>query len=89
MTFGLQSFDASGALIFDSSTAAGGVVIDYREFSPTDTGTFTYSAYAGLTPILISLGSPQDTIVLDTSLGYPRVTVAAGGSDRRFALAVY
>lgn len=81
--YGLQIMDATGAVIFDSTTAIGGVVIDYREYGPTLSATLTYPAYAGHSPFLVHIYPNQATVVLDTSLGYPRVTVSAGAAGPR------
>lgn len=80
--FGIQLFDSSGTQLLDSTTAVGGVVADHRVLVATDTGTFTYPAFAGYTAYLVN--PPDDgTIALDTSLGYPRVTVIASGAPSR------
>ena len=86
--FGVKVYDASGTQVFDSTTAVGGVVIDFRRFLPTDTGVFTYPEFAGYTPFFVNVWG-DGTIVLDTALGYPRVTVSASSNTgRTFLLAV-
>lgn len=85
MSYGLQAFDASGALMWDSSTVNGGVSIDYQEVASAATGTFTYPALAGRTPFITTIfDAPTGSIVVDTALGYPRVTVSAVSFLRRF-----
>lgn len=87
--FGILVNDASGAVQFDSTTAVGGVVIDFRRFSPTDAAVYTYPEFAGYTAFFVNVWG-DGTIVLDTALGYPRVTVSTSSNDgRTFILAVY
>lgn len=89
MTFGVQTFDASGGLVWDSSVAVGGIVADSRQVASGVSTTFTYPAYAGRTPFLIGLlDTTPASITVDTTLGYPRVSVASAGIARRFILAV-
>jgi hypothetical protein len=89
MACGVQILDASGVLIWDSTTVVGGVFIDTRSFSSTTTATLTYPALAGLTPS-VTPHTPQGTagVTVDTSLGYPRVTVATGPRTRNFSVMV-
>jgi hypothetical protein len=90
VSFGLQSFDASGNLIFDSTTAVGGVVADYRTYGPSESATLTYPSFPGATAFLVFLYPNTTTVTLDSSLGYPRVTVSSGADGpRRFLLFVY
>lgn len=81
-TYGLQIFDGSGTLIFDSTTAAGGVVVDLKKFVASDSGTFTYPLFAGRAASLV--GAPSDgSITMDTALGYPRVIVTTSAFPSR------
>jgi hypothetical protein len=79
-TVGIQAFDGSGALLFDSRTAVGGVGGDYREYAAGFSGeTISYPQWAGYSAILL----------LDMSPGYPVVTVGGSSSARTFSLLVY
>lgn len=87
--FGVKTYDASGNLMFDSTTAAGGIAIDYREYGPSDSATLIYPDYAGHAAFLMHIFPSRQTVTLDTSLGYPRVTVSGGaGGARRFLVMV-
>lgn len=79
MTFGIQSFDASGAPLWDSTTAGGGVVADLFDVGSGETPVKAYPAHAGRTCRVFcpAYFSPEGSAV-DSALGYPRVTVAAG-----------
>ena len=77
MPAGLQIYGPSGELRFDSTTAKGGVFIDPMVFAPGSSGVLTFPDFVGATPILVDQSrSLEDVgVVVDNSLGYPRVTV--------------
>jgi hypothetical protein len=91
VSYGLKVYDAAGALIWDSTAVVGGIIADCREFASGESGVFTYPAYAGRAAFLLrDYDTIPASITVDTTLGYPRVTVAAEAvSWRRFMLAVY
>jgi hypothetical protein len=89
MTYGLQIFDSVGTKTFDSTTAAGGCVVDmvpliinsgtgsvYNTGTQTGMQYKTYPDFAGRTAyvILISGYANNTSPVVDYDLGYPRVT---------------
>lgn len=82
MAYGFQIFDASGALLWDSTTATGGVTADYQQFSAGFGGTtLSYPQWAGFSAFLMDgygNGYGQSLTSLSMSSGYPVVTVAAG-----------
>lgn len=95
MAYGMQVFDSSGALVWDSSTVLGGCAIDYREIPVSTAVTYEYPAHAGRSVALQAVDGdnfqllPTGTagtygVTVDTTLGYPRVTVASASFVRRF-----
>ena len=88
MPAGLQIFDASGNLRFDSTTAKGGVFVDSAVFAPGASGLLSFPDYVGATAILVDQGRTTDDpgITVDTSLGYPRISVPARDEQRSFAV---
>lgn len=75
----MQLFNASGGLMWDSRTVGGGVVADVLHVASGATPVRTYPDFAGNTcrVFAMDLGGFEGSVV-DTALGYPRVTVAAG-----------
>jgi len=92
MAYGLRVWDASGNLVFDTTTAKGGVVVGYFTYS---TGTtLSYSGFAGRTmQVLPASGVEFDSndigVTISTASGYPVVTVATRTNARSFILAVF
>lgn len=92
MSYGLRTWDASGNLLFDSTAAVGGVVIDVQSLASGASGTFTYPALAGRavkTQMLVGNwqinakpAAPDFGVSSDTSLGYPRVVCASRSFKR-------
>jgi hypothetical protein len=94
VSFGAQIFDASGALLWDSTMAMGGVAADYQQFSAGFSGTtLSYPQWAGLSAFILDgtgNGYGQACTSLSMSSGYPVVTVASGSpADFAFVLVVY
>ena len=86
-TVGVQQFDASGTVTFDSRTAVGGVVGDFREYAAGFSGeTVSYPQWAGYSAMLLRYGS---SITLSVSGGYPVVTVSSDANARSYVLLVY
>lgn len=85
--------NAANQVTWDSRTVLGGVLADVRTFAAGATAVITYPAFPGRSARVIPLrvwaeaGAPGVTV--DTALGYPRVSVAAGSTERRFAVEVY
>lgn len=94
MSFGIQIFDTSGALVWDSTTVTDGCVIDVLTVSPGSTPTFEYPSLAGRSvstqPIqgqtlgTLSTDGGDFGVTSDTSLGYPRVVCASSPVTRTF-----
>lgn len=91
MSYGVQTFDSSGALQFDSTTTlGGGVVADLRQYAAGAGGEVVdYPQWAGLTPLLLDCGGSDGFVTLTTSPGYPRVTVTSPSGPMTFAVAVF
>lgn len=93
MSFGVQIWNSAGVSVYDSSAAVGGVIADVKTYAAGATATLTYPAYPGRSVEIIPLISGNDTanynVTTDTTLGYPRVTVASSGAIRKFAVEVY
>lgn len=81
MSYGLQVFDSSSVLTFDSNDAIAGVPLGlFAVAAGAGSTTYTYPSLAGRTIKAVGYevgGSPNVTI--DYALGYPRAIVA--GSD--------
>lgn len=90
MSVGVQSFDSSGALQWDSRTAVGGLFGDYRTYASGASGeTINYTQWAGFAAMLIDCGGAHEFVSLDTSGSYPVVTVTTPVGDIAFGLLVY
>lgn len=84
-TIGIQVFDSTGTLQWDSRTAVGGVVGDYQPYTSGD--IFSYPQWAGLSAMLIDCGNDEGVISVSVSSGYPVVTATSGSGS--FALVVW
>lgn len=88
----LTVYNASGTPVWDTDTVAGGVIADVRSYAAGDTATLTYPAFAGhsvlIVPLLVAIAAGANGVSADTALGYPRVTVVAAATQRRFAVVV-
>jgi len=95
MAYGMRVWNASGSLVWDTTTAADGCVIDLRTVPANTSATYTYPAMAGRTVAVRTIANqsffvtgtndPGDGgITTDTTLGYPRVIVASAGYARTF-----
>lgn len=93
MTHGLQLFDQSGNITFDSRSVVGGVVVDILTYAGATTAVRNYPAFAGRTMQIIMVtpwfngGDPG--VAIDTSPGYPRLLVSTTNASRRFMLVVF
>lgn len=78
---GIQVFDATGAVVFDSLTSLGGVIAGTYVYQPGGTDTLLFPSFAGRTARInmITSGRGGPVPAIDYGLGYPRVTVSAGG----------
>lgn len=90
---GLEIRDAGGVVVWNSLDYAGGVVADVRTYAAGATATLTYPDHAGrnvmIVPLVYGASAGGLGVSSDTALGYPRVTVAAAASQRRFAVVVW
>lgn len=83
MTFGLQLWDASGNLVFDSTVAAGGAPIGMAEGNGVSVQTLSFPQYAGLTMQALTINgiqwSPEGFgVTISHASGFPVVTVESG-----------
>ena len=90
MAFGIQTFNEIGLLVWDSTTALGGVVADYQEYAASSSGVLVYPSFAGRTAFVVPvLDLVTGTVSVDSLLGYPRVTITSAALLRRFMLVVF
>lgn len=76
MPYGLQIFDASGNLTFDSTQAAGGVCLGQFAVARGQTNTFTFPDFgAGHQGFVVDdMSGSAGPYTYDEALGYPRFT---------------
>lgn len=90
MAYGIQTFDASGNLLWDSNTAGPGVIADILSIAAGASSTTTYPDFAGRGCGAIVLEGLGDTgVTSDTLLGYPRVTAPSYPDPRTVLVAVF
>lgn len=90
MTFGVQVFDASSTLVWDSTTVVGGIPADVRFYAAGASGaTLSYPQFAGMSAFILDGSQATAFVSLDTSAGYPVVTVSSPSVDMVFLLMVY
>lgn len=91
MAYGVRTYASDGVtVVFDSTTAVGGVVGDYRHYASGASGeTVSYPQFAGLTPIYIDAGGSSGHVSVSTSAGYPVITVTGPTPEMAFAMLVY
>lgn len=92
--WGMQVFADDGAtVVWDSSTVAGGVIAHVGVYQATDTAMLTFPEFAGRSAQIVPdfgwFYNASDSVAVDTTLGYPRLTVTASTGIRRFYLVVY
>lgn len=93
--WGFQVFDDDDdtIVVWDSALVAGGVIAHVGAYQPAETAVLTFPSYAGRSvQIVPSFGwfyAASATVVADTALGWPRVTVTASNAVRRFFVVVY
>lgn len=90
MSYGLQIFNASGALCFDSTAATGGVALGFVSPAPGAL-SFSYPDFVGYTGIVLNVNAavPALLVTVDNALGYLRFTFDAlciGGTYALFAV---
>lgn len=96
MPEGIRVRDVNGVEIWNSYTVSGGTLADVKIYAPSESATLTYPAFAGNGAYLVTIAgilpaSGIPGVVLDTALGYPRVTVSATTAvtlPRKFVLVV-
>lgn len=96
MGLGLQLWDSTGRLTFDSAQATGGVCLGFvtvpaAPYPFTQTTVITYPIFGpGHTGFTINpcggLGGLTGDFVYDNELGYPRFTFAGASYDRTILL---
>lgn len=90
MTYGIQVFSASGALVWDSSAVGSGVVVDVFAVAAFASDTKTYPDFPGRTAGAVVLSHLGSTVpAVDYSLGHPRVTVPTDSEDRTILVSVF
>lgn len=90
MTYGIQTFNSAGTLMWDSNTAASGVVADVQFVAAGASATFTYPDHAGRSAaVIVVLGFGSVGATADTALGYPRIIVPTYPSDRTVLALVF
>lgn len=91
MTFGIQTFNASGVLQFDSTTALGGVIVTTQNVAANTTAyTLNYPQFAGTAGFLLfNDGNSPFYTSLSFSSGYPVVTVNKCPAFMSFSLYLY
>lgn len=89
---GITIYNPAGTEVWNSDNVAGGVIADVRAYTGSESATLTYPIFAGrsvlIVPLLANNSASDNGVSADVDLGYPRVTVAAASSTRRFAVVV-
>lgn len=91
MPSGIQVWDASGNLTFDSNDAAGGCVADIVA-STTSSQVKNYSIFAGRSAFVVLLkGYVTGSVTISYGSGYPSITFPATGAagDAEWVVFVY
>lgn len=90
--WGMQLFDGDERVVFDSRFSAGGVVAAVGVYAPSDTGELRFPAFPGrsvhIVPITFWAFDSAFSVVADTVLGFPRVTIGVAQAARRFMVVV-
>jgi hypothetical protein len=88
VSYGLQIYNASGGLVYDSTTAPAGVVANVLTVAASSAPTYTFPAFAGYTLRLVYTngGAGLWGYTVDYALGYPRVVFSSAGGSREFLL---
>ena len=90
MTLGIQTFDSSGNLLWDSNVSGSGVAADIQTVAGGASAIFTYPDFTGRDCGAVVLMGLGDTgVTSDTTLGYPRVIVPAYPDPRTILVAVF
>lgn len=92
MSYGLQTFNAAGAVTFDSTLAVGFLPIGLYEVALGAPGFVkTWPGYPGRTVFIVDsdgFGYSHEGVTVDSALGYPRITVASSTISQRIFLVV-
>lgn len=93
MAYGIQLFNDSGTIMWDSTTAPGGVIADILTYGASNSDTKTYPVFAGRGVLLVSVAewanSDVPGVTADVALGYPRVSIATSSQTRKFLVVVF
>lgn len=91
-TWGFQTFADDGTTVtMDSRYVAGGVIAHVGVYAPGAIASLAFPVFAGRSAKIIPDWGWSDpaSVVVDTALGYPRLTVTTSAGTRRFFLVVY
>lgn len=92
-TYGLQTFDDAGGVVLDTRYVAGGVIAHVGVYAATATATLTFPYFAGRQVMIVPdwgwFFEAAASVSVDTTLGYPRLTVIASVGIRRFFVVAY
>lgn len=89
MPFGVRVFNSAGAVVWDSTTAGGGVIAGVEQVAAGASPVFTYSSFPGRSAKVMSSQVGKDTgVTIDYSLGHPRVSVASRSYPRQLIVVV-
>lgn len=82
MAYGLQIFNAAGALVFDSTTAAGGVCLGFFA-APVTGALYNFPDFPTGVPILIPSGATTSHVFMgyDYAPGYLRISLSSSAPE--------
>lgn len=90
MSYGLQIFNSSGTVTFDTTTAAVGCLAEVVRITGGTSQTKTYPAFAGRTIFVLNMdGSDVFSTSIDYALGYPRAVIPAGFTGFNYTYLVF
>lgn len=94
MAYGIQLFDDTGSLMWDSSTTGGGVIADSVVVPANTTVSRAYPQFPGTTLEIIAmtilgyLYDDNNPAIIDYSQGYPSITFPVNITTLTFTLVV-
>lgn len=89
MAFGIRVFNSAGTVVWDSTTAGGGIIVGVEAVAASTAPVFTYAAFPGRSAKVMSSTVGKDTgVTVDYALGYPRVTLASRAYARNIIVMV-
>jgi hypothetical protein len=91
--WGMQTFDDNETVEWDSRDVAGGVIATVATYEAAGTGVLLFPEFSGrsvqIVPDRVWFVGADDTVVADTAMGYPRVTITVASAPRRFMVVVF